>query len=430
MNIPSGRKPTDSRLGAGEMALSLCGRRDFSVSLLVSFASVLARGTSAIAQNTAETKPRETFGRIYQCNAGPWGELRYYYLYLEPPDRVVDNIARPDPATKWCFPGGTDTKLRKLFTTAELPTALQDYLLSPDHRVVEDGVLTVFPPLPDVLAMTNHQRMTIYTELAKSELNLLYMFPSFIFDGDVDAWLAHAELRPELFDAVRKLTYPRGDALCFSDLAAILSMVESEQEAREFIKAMTRTRTLVLQLNLKNASAFDQVVRYWSADGRNEQVATLILPSAEAQGNESLDCVYLLPPLPRRLLNTFSTEELAIAGSSPDCNWTSFNFFSSAPLNIHTDERVLLLQLRQKYMKVKAPYRLGDVLMFELPGGDSLHSCVYIADDIVYTKNGQNRWAPWILSKMKDVERRYAFNKTVSIQGYRLKGEGDEEHKG
>jgi hypothetical protein len=274
-----------------------------------------------------------------------------------------------------------------------------------------------------LLAMTQQQRSIIYAELAKSELNLLHMYPVCIFDGNVDAWLSQAELRPEIFDAVRKLTYVRGDLLCFSDVAAILGMVESEEAAREFLKAMTRTRSLVLQLNLKTPSGLDEVVRYWSGDGRNEQVASIILPAAKAQVNESLDCVHLLPPLPRRYLYTFPTRELAFSASRPDCNWTSFNFFSLAPLNYHTDERLLLLQLTQNYTKVQAPYRFGDVIMLEAADGVSLHSCVYIADDIVYTKNGQNRLWPWILSKIKDVERRYLHNGAISIQGYRLKPE-------
>ena len=36
------------------------------------------------------------------------------------------------------------------------------------------------------------------------------------------------------------------------------------------------------------------------------------------------------------------------------------------------------------------------------------HSCVYVADEIVYTKNGNGRLAPWVLMKYADVARIYS----------------------
>src|SRR5204863_2041075 len=195
--------------------------------------------------------------------------------------------------------------------------------------------------------------------------------------------------RPEIVDAVKKMTYLRGELLCFSDVSAILSMVESEKEAHDFMKAMSRTTSLVLQLNVKNRTDFAQAVRYWSANQRNEEVASIILPAAETDGMQRLDCVHLLPSLARRYLYTYPSEELAMSALMPDCSWTALNFFSSAPLNYHADERFLLSRLADDYDEVSPPYSFGDVLMMAGPDGVALHSCVYIADDIVYTKNGQ-----------------------------------------
>jgi hypothetical protein len=363
----------------------------------------------------------EDFGKLYHCKPGPWGDLEYYYIYLEAPDRVVDHLVRPDPTPKWCFPGGTDASLRALFASAGLSVPLQNYLLEPEHRVLQDNVMTVFPPVPDLLAMTPEQRAVIYSELAKSPLNVLHVYPACITHGDVDTWFSQSQMRPEIVDAVKKMTYMRGEVLCFSDISAILSMVDSEKEAHDLMKTMSRTASLVLQLNVKNRPDFTQAIRYWSASQRNEEIASIILPAVETDGIERLDCVHLLPSLARRYLYTYPSEELAISALMPDCSWTALNFFSAAPLNYHADDRLFLSRLADDYDEVSAPYSFGDVLMMAGPDGVAVHSCVYIADDIVYTKNGQNPSAPWILSKLGDVQRLYTYGRQTLMQGYRIK---------
>jgi len=72
------------------------------------------------------------------------------------------------------------------------------------------------------------------------------------------------------------------------------------------------------------------------------------------------------------------------------------------------------------YQTVEAPYRFGDVLCF-LDEGEGLHTCVYVADDIVFTKNGDSVLAPWVLMQLQDVESIYRRSPSTRIQGYRLK---------
>jgi hypothetical protein len=390
------------------------------IAILMGALAAKLAGIPAAAEEL-KAPPTEEFGKVYHCKPGPWGDLEYYYIYLEAPDRVVDHLARPEPTPKWCFPGGTDDSLRALFASAGLSIPLQNYLLERGHRIQQDDVMTVFPPVPDLMAMTPAQRTVIYSELAKSPLNIMHFYPACITHGDVETWFAQSQLRPEIQDAVKKLTYMRGDMLCFSDVSAILSMVESEKEAHDFMKTMSRTTSLVLHLNVKSRADFSQALRYWSSNQRNDEIASIVLPASEENAVEHLDCAHLLPPLARRYLYTYPSEELAISALMPDCSWTALNFFSTAPLNYHADDRLFLSHLADDYDEVSAPYNFGDVLMLAGPDGLAMHSCVYIADDIVYTKNGQNTSAPWILSKLGDVQRLYSYGRQVSIQGYRLK---------
>lgn len=374
------------------------------------------------AQEAAETP--EVFGKLYHCKPGPWGDLEYYYIYLEAPDRLVEHFTMPSSLPKWVFPGGTEGSVRSLLNMAGLPAALQDYLLDPKRVVNEGGLFTVFPPLPDLIAMTPEQRSVIYHELAKNENNEFHANPVFITSGFPDQWLAQSRLRPELREVMMKMVYKRGDVLAFSDLSAVLGMVNSDEEAHDLFKTMTRTRSLVLRLRVKTNDDFKQVVKYWSGRNRNKDIEPIVLSAVETEGIERLDCIHLMPSLVRRYLYSYPPAELAIQGRMPDCHWTTLNFFNYKPRDYFLDTRLASMRVLEAYDKVDPPYAFGDVLMFMTPDGSALHSSVYIADDIVYTKNGENMAAPWLLMKINDVRRIYAFEKQTSIQGFRLKENG------
>jgi hypothetical protein len=396
--------------------------RGFICPLLLSL-FVFAFAGAVLPENRAfgEASVPDTFGKLYKCNPGPWGDLEYYYIYLEAPDRLVDHFVMPHSLPKWVFDGVSEDKVRALFQSAGLPVALQEYLLDPKHVVREGALFTVFPPLPDLLAMTPEQRSVIYRELAKSELNEFHANPVYITSGNPEQWLAQSRMRPELREVVKKMCYMRGEVLCFSDLSAILGMVKSDEEAHDLFKTMTRTRSLVLRLGVGPSSNLPDVVRYWSGTNRNKDIASIILSAVETKGIDRLDCIHLLPSLPRRYLYSYPPTELAILGRMPDCHWTSLNFFNFTPRDYYLDTRLASLHVIEKYDKVDAPYGFGDVLMFMTPEGNALHSCVYIADDIVYSKNGENMAAPWLLMKVGDVKRVYSHLGQTNIQGYRLK---------
>jgi hypothetical protein len=395
-----------------------CIFRSRAVGALIASALLFAASLPASGEQAAEA---EDFGKIYHCKPGPWGDLEYYQVHLEMPDWMINSIARPDPVTTWYFPGGTEASLRSLFQKAGISMALQDYLVDPTHQSVHDRVLAVFPPIPDVIAMTPVQRAVIYTELAKSELNENHARPICISNGDPDSWFAGSGLRGELIETLKKLTYYQGQELCFSDLAIVLGMARSKSEARDIIRTMNRSSSLVLRLNLKTTADFEQAVRYWTADGRNKDIEPMLRSAAETEGNDGLDATHLLPALPRRYLYSYYSGEIPIYGTLPNCHWTSLNFFNATPLDYHRDPRLATLHVNEDYTMVPPPYHFGDVLMFVSSASIPLHSCVYIADDIVYTKNGQSATCPWNLMKLGDVKRGYSKTQAVNIQGYRLK---------
>ena len=404
------------------MVLLPVDRRDLAPSFSVLSVVLAVCGVIFLSGGASAQSPQpEVFGKLYHCKPGPWGDVEYYYIYLEAPDRLVDHFTMPNSLPKWVFRDATETSLRALFARAGLPAALQDYLLDPKRAVKEGDLLTVFPPLPDLIAMSPEQRTVIYHELAKVEFNEFHTNPVFITSGDPEQWLAQSRLRPELVDVIKKMTYMRGEVLCFSDVSAILGMVKTDEEAHDIFKTMTRIRSLVMRLRVNSESDMKTVVNYWSGTNRNKDIEPIVLSAVETEGIDRLDCIHLLPSLARRYLYSYPPAELAIQGRMPDCHWTSLNFFNYTPRDYFLDTRLASMHVLENYEKVDAPYAFGDVLMFMTAEGNALHSCVYIADDIVYTKNGENIASPWLLMKIGDVQRIYSYEQQTFVQGYRLK---------
>ncbi|WP_206026155.1 hypothetical protein [Roseimicrobium sp. ORNL1] len=363
----------------------------------------------------------EVFGKMYQCHPGPWGQLEYYYIYLEAPPSLIEHFPMPNSVTKWEFPGETEAGLRNLFTRASLPQALQDYLLDSKNCVNRDGRITVFPPLPDLSVMTPAQRSIIYAELARAPENEFYVNPVFITSGSVDQWLGQSRLTPELREIIKKFTYMRGEVLAFSDLSAVLNYVKTDAEAKDFFKTMTRTRSLMVRLVVDDNTDLKSVIRYWSGRKRNKDIEPLVTSTIETEGTNQLDIIHLLPSLARRYLYGYPPMELAVMGRMPDCHWSSLNFFNYKPREYYLDTRLATSAVLENYNRIEAPFEFGDVLMFLNAQGNAIHSCVYIADDIVYTKNGENMASPWLLMKISDVQRIYSYEGQTSIQGFRLK---------
>jgi hypothetical protein len=113
---------------------------------------------------------------------------------------------------------------------------------------------------------------------------------------------------------------------------------------------------------------------------------------------------------------------MAKNGQLPDCHWTSLNFYNFDASQYLLDSRLATSQVLENFLPVEAPYQFGDILFFlDSLTGDAFHSCVYLADTLVYTKNGRNVLSPWIIMKLEDVKNVYLFRDNGRVQGFRRK---------
>lgn len=403
--------------------LPLSPRRPGRVSVLTTLA-LLWTWIAHAESMTHEPQPATIgeAGPVWHSRPGPWGSLDIRGIYLEAPDGRVDGLRQPSSTTGWNFPGASEASLTALFEAAGLSKEDQARLLNPSRILQHEHVLTLFPEPAILTGMTLAQRSVIYSELAKSTLNPMHESPAYVTGNRVDDWLHQAQLTDPQKDMLHQLLWKDGDLLAFSDVSLLLTLATSDAEVLHIFKFMTRVRALVVHLNLPQGADLQPLAHYWTASGLSiEGLPLLTSEAASGQPSCSIDITHLLPPIPRRLLYTYPTLASAASGRLPDCQWTAFNFFNAEPHEYYLDSRLTVARLREAYEPVEPPFKYGDILELVTKDGDAVHGCVYIADDIVFTKNGDGMIRPWVLMWLSDVENLYLREAGMKIIGRRLK---------
>jgi len=357
---------------------------------------------------------------VWKVKPGPWGDLEVRTVYLEAQDTLLAAVAKPNSVTRWVFEQTTETAVRGVLLRCEVPAGVTDRLLDPARRVATGNVISLYPSVDDLVALSPASRSALYAELAKSSANEYQRDPVYILGGDLTDWLMDAGLSEEQKDLFRKLVWKRGEALVFSDIQALLTLAKTSAEVLSTFRAVTRVRCLIVELQLPLKGDRNQFIEYWSAGQTDAPRLTFVNAITKRRAPQTVDITHFLPSLMRQRAYTFPEIELGLKGRFPDCHWTSLNFFNITPKEYYLDTRLAAVQLVENYTTVEMPYKYGDVLCF-LDGGEGLHTCVYIADDIVLTKNGDGILAPWALMQIKDVDSIYRRSPTTRIQGFRLK---------
>lgn len=387
----------------------------------------------ALPFGTVPNPARPDQPRVFDGNPGPWGKLKTFYIYIEAPRAMVDDYPLPFSKPRWTFAESDMPGLPALFQKAGLPEAVSKLLVSPASQSKENGLVNLYPPIPDLEAMTPAMRQTIYRELAKYPANEFYADPVLITADSVEEWYHSSKLRPELIAKISQMSYRRGECLAFSDVQLMMNYASSDSEARAIFKAFTRTRSLMVQMELDEHTDLQPLLNYWTIGVglRRKDIEPIMQSIVDTDGVDRLGLVHIIPALPRKLLYTYPGGEYARQGMLPDCHWTSLNFFNYEPHQYLLDPRLATSAVLEKFDPIDGPYRYGDILFFlDVDKGDAFHSCVYLADDMVFTKNGRNAFSPWVIMKIDDVKKIYIYDRNGRIQGYRHKkatGKADDQ---
>jgi hypothetical protein len=134
----------------------------------------------------------------------------------------------------------------------------------------------------------------------------------------------------------------------------------------------------------------------------------------------SMSILYFLPQFARQRLYTFP-QPSAAGDPVMDCHWSTMNFFNDVPDNRFSDPQFTTPYLKANYYEIARPNSYGDLVFLLNRDGNAIHSAVYLADDLVFTKNGNNFSQPWMLMHLKDLVGEYSAETVPRVVVYRNK---------
>jgi hypothetical protein len=335
---------------------------------------------------------------------GPWGALEYIRITIEPPDEYVPVDERAFEKTRWVFGGQTPEQVAAFFNACDLTAGQRAELANP--AVWSPGTnATVVSPSPQlILGLSQSARARIYSLLAQDERNDFQMWPYTFRTGGFDAWFERSGCSDATVALVGRLTYLRGSSVCFSDLPEVFSQIPTIAERRRLVKTLSRNSTVLMKLRIKPDTGVDALMGYWKGTWRAKDIKPMIESLTRVPGGAAIDIAQLLPKFARQRLNTYPVPD----PSTPaiDCYWTAMNFFRDPPDDRYYDPTVWRNELTTNYTIVSQP-AFGDLVFFLRPDDRPIHAAVFVADDVVFTKNGGNDRQPWILMKWDDLIARY-----------------------
>ena len=387
----------------------------FTLAGLIIFSLALMGGASLAGYKLAvRTKPdlvQDTFAvnpkdKSRSVHVGPWGELVTRDIQLERPvEYLTDETTNPRP-DKWEFQGLNPEAVKSLLVADGLSSQQTATVMS-RTSASSTGILVV--PSPDfLLSLDAGTRAKLYLALAGKGVNLYVDFP-FIFPGSaIDSIYADPRLNPEDVALLKRLIYPNGEAQQLSDYQTLMCQIPTVARRVAVAQALSRQSAVFAGLVIKPDTDIDKIAAYWSnvPNVRFTDVRPLLeaLKALPEGGNLSL--FYLLPKFARDRLYTFP---LPPQPGEPvmDCHWTTFNFSNDTPDNRFNDPQYAVNYIQKNYYQIAAPSICGDILLLMNDRNEVKHSAVFLADDIVFTKNGNNYRQPWMLMRIRDLLATY-----------------------
>jgi hypothetical protein len=346
-------------------------------------------------------------GRLSPGETGPWGHLSLTTLILQPaPDGfTAAHLASQRP--RWSFARRPAGEIEQILHQAGLSADQVAELMATHSTTDDDSSLVVYPSESLLLSLDAGIRGRLYAQLEPAPGDQLYHYPIHFPAELASAWYRSAPLSADTLALLDRLVYPRGEMLYFSDLRFLNSKINSASERRQLASTLLRQPTLLVRVAVSSAAEADAATAYWGQGHRDDQVRPLLEALPREGANQSADLAQLLPPLARLNLYTYQHDERE---KFLDCRWTALNFLADVPDDRFLQDAEISRTLRDDYISIPEHFALGDIILLRNRDGQIIHMCNYVADNIVFTKNGGDLRQPWLLSTLHDVINFYTIN--------------------
>ena len=390
---------------AGLIVLCLCliAGSSFVTGKLVGARQKDAPGPAQDAPDAAK-QDKYTFTR-----QGPWGELLTQNISLERPAEYLNDELKTVQPPVWTFHGMNVAQVKALFIANGLTQQEAEKALAPD-RVSTRETNTLFKPSEEfVFSLKPETRDRLYGAMRGLDVNLYLDSPYYYAKDHIEWVTGDARVHPDDLALFKKLVYGGKDIRRFGDYETLMGRIPTLQRRVGMAAWLSRQSAVLARLCIRPDTDIDKVAMYW---GNVPNVRFIdIRPMLEAlkglPRGGTISLMYLLPPFARERLYTFPSPP-ARGEPIPDCHWSTFNFSNVKPDNRFLDPAACLRYIDENFYKIAQPALDGDVLLFKNDKGQIRHSAVYLADDLVFTKNGKNYTMPWMIMRIPDLQAMYA----------------------
>jgi hypothetical protein len=368
--------------------------------------------------------PEHDAGRpITRGRRGVWGQLELAPIAISPPLEYIPDDPEPPASIDWYFPNTAQDDVERFLLGAGVGPAQVERLMGTAKAEARIAGVVLTPDRDIVLGLAPQARAHVYMRLAASELNP-WQQHAFRFYGHPDEWLAASLASSDTLKRVRPLLYAHEGFRYFADAPFVREQVREPLERRRLSKLLLRESTFLLRLRLEEGANINEIAEYWGRGGRRTDIRPLLESVAAIGAERSIDAAHLLPIFARRHLYRYpsiSAAELQ-SGLFPNCFWTALNFFNDPPDDRYFDVRTVMATLKRDYYAIHDNQQLGDIALFQDEHDTLYHAAVYLADGLVFAKNGKSALAPWTIVPLERIKGYYTQYSGGQISWMRRRG--------
>jgi len=334
---------------------------------------------------------------------GPWGNLETIPIRIAPPEEYLPIASLQEHGRRWNFVGYSPEMVSALFATLDLSSSQKAELLDITHWKQDSQGISIEPSSDLVFSLSTSARKAIYNALLQIPASGVRSVTAYFRVDRFDEIFAQSGLSKEVVENVKRLSFPHGHLLFFCDAAWVLEKIESYDEKVLFLRTIIGKSTLLMRLHVMPDTNINSLLNYWTKAAWGKDVKPMLESLAKIPGGARLSLVHLLPPMPTQCLYTFPFPSSDAKAPLKDCHWVALNFFRDPPDLSLTDHEMIRKAFQEDYYPVQSDARYGDLVQLVRANGDIIHTAVFIADDIVFTKNSADAVEPYMLMKFDEM---------------------------
>ena len=341
---------------------------------------------------------------LNEAKSGQWGDIVTTDIMIDLPDEFVVLPSGPE-CNSWFFADYTWGMAIELLKSLQLSDEALHTLITDTPRKQELEGIRIMPTDQQILDLSPETRSILYPVLTGMSANADKKDVVCFKEEVLNQQLKDSGLSQKSIALLKRLLYrnPGSPLLIFSDWDVALRQIPNEAEKRLFMKTLSRKPSLLAEIRITPETNITQLANYWGIGGRRKDVEPFLSCLQRSKNGLDLSLVFLLPSFARNRLYTYPFPTVDGKVKPQDCFWTAFNIFNLTPDDQMSDMDYIGKKLEQDYYEIYEPQQLGDIILLSIGKKKVIHAATFIADDIVFTKNGQDFTQPWLLMHMQDM---------------------------